>query len=230
MWIIIDKRIADASKKVLSSLGNLLELESSGIVYDAISGHPDIFSCQADDHLIMAPNTPESFVAQLEKSKIGFEFGTRPLGMKYPHTAHYNAVVTEQLLIHNLDITDPKLLDLCKSKQKIQVNQAYTRCNLMALDYKIFITSDKGIEKALVDLNFNVFYVEPDKIELSGFAHGFFGGCCGVLDKKILLNGSLHGIRNKDSLQLFAEQAGFSFVELNNGPLCDAGSIFFVAR
>jgi hypothetical protein len=230
MWIIIDRRIADASKKVLSSLGNLLELESTGIVYDAISGHPDIFSCQADNHLIMAPNTPESFVAQLEKSKIGFEFGTKPLGMKYPNTAHYNAVVTEQLLIHNLDITDPKLLENCKSKQKIHVNQAYTRCNLMALDNKNFITSDKGIEKALVELNLNVFYVDPDKIELQGFAHGFFGGCCGVLEKKIILNGSLNCIMNKDSLQFFAEQAGFTLVELNDGPLCDAGSIFFVVR
>ena len=45
--------------KSLSEFGPLIPVNSSGVVYDAISGHPDIFICDAGDKLIIAPNAPE---------------------------------------------------------------------------------------------------------------------------------------------------------------------------
>lgn len=56
MLIVIDKRIPEEAKKRLSGFGKIIEFETKGITYPAISGHPDIFMCQTTESLICAPN------------------------------------------------------------------------------------------------------------------------------------------------------------------------------
>jgi len=228
MWIIIDKKIPEEAKKKLSTFGHLLELESHNIVYNAISGHPDIFLCQTDHKLIVAHGAPSEFVNKLQDYKIEYHLGSSSPGNKYPETARYNAVVTENLLIHNLKITDTSILDHSENKTKIHCNQAYTRCNLIALNNNSFITSDKGIEKVLLKHHFNTLYIDPKGIILPGFPNGFFGGCCGVFEKKLFINGSLNFTQNKDTIIEYVTNSGFEIIELYEGPLYDGGSIFFV--
>jgi hypothetical protein len=43
------------------------------------------------------------------------------------------------------------LLKACEGLTPIHVNQGYTRCNLLALNENLFITSDKGICNSLLD-------------------------------------------------------------------------------
>ena len=73
MWIIVDKRIWDAAKLKLSQYGALIELDSHEIVYTTIRGHPDIFMCQVNDELILAPNAPKELINRFEKEKIKFK-------------------------------------------------------------------------------------------------------------------------------------------------------------
>lgn len=228
MWIIIDKRMSVPSKHKLLSFGNLIELESHNIVYEAISGHPDIFLCQSYNQLIIAPNTPQEFIDKVKYSKIDFTFGIIPLGMKYPETAGYNAVITDKLLIHNLKKTDPSILETCKNKIHINTNQAYTRCNLISLDENNFLTSDKGIERSLQENNLNVLYVDPSGIILQDFEYGFFGGCCGVHNKMLFINGSLKNYAAKDLIYGFINNLGVTIIELNDDPMHDVGGIFFL--
>jgi hypothetical protein len=228
MWIIIDQSIPQAAKESLSNFGKLLEFKSHNIVYGAICGHPDIFLCQADNQLIIAPNTPDEFVNKLNFSKIEYSIGSASLGTKYPETAIYNAVVTDDLLIHNLKTTDLSILEYCSNKIQIHCNQAYTRCNLMALDNSNFITSDKGIERVLKEYHLNVLFVDPEGIVLQGFKYGFFGGCCGILERKLFINGNLKFYSAKDKVAGFVKNIGFTVIELYDGPLQDAGGIFFV--
>jgi hypothetical protein len=228
MWIIVDKSIPKPAKEELSAFGSLLELESRNIVYDAISGHPDIFLFQTGNKLIIAPNTPEKFVKKLKDCPIDFSYGNLSLGMKYPDTAKYNAVVTDNFLIHNSKVTDPSVTKSCKERKYIHTNQAYTRCNLIALGENHFITSDKGIESTLSAYPANVLYVAPDGIELQGFSNGFFGGCCGVFDKKLFIIGSLKYFSAKDNVNGFVKNADHTIIELYDGPLVDGGGIFFL--
>jgi hypothetical protein len=228
MQIIIDKRIPDSAKAALSRYGRLIEFESDGVVYDAVSGHPDIFLCQSGDGLIIAPNSPDAFINVMNESKIGFTFGNHSLGAKYPRTGHYNAVVTDRCLIHNLKITDAAIPESNRNKIHIHTNQAYTRCNLIALNNNHFITSDKGIEKALKRNRLNVLYVEPKGIELKGFKNGFFGGCCGVHDNKLFIIGSLKHYASGDFVREFTNDRAYTIIELYDGPLVDGGGIFFV--
>jgi hypothetical protein len=228
MWIIIDKRIPNPAKEKLSTFGSLIEFASHNIVYESISGHPDIFLCQADKKLIIAPNAPDDLVNSLREQSIGFTFGNLSLGMKYPETARYNAVVTDKFLIHNHKITDLSIIGSAKNKKYIHTNQAYTRCNLIALGNNNYITSDKGIERSLSEQKVNILFVNTEGIELQGFANGFFGGCCGVYDDKLFICGSLDYISAKDSIEGFVKEAGLTITELYDGPLVDGGGIFFV--
>lgn len=228
MLIIADKRLPEPAKKVLSQSGKLIEMESSGIVYDAISGHPDIFFCQCETKLLAAPNTSQIIIDLLIENNINWFQGRKTLLGKYPGTAPYNAVVTANLLIHNLKFTDPEILKISENKEHIHVEQAYTRCNLISLNERGFITSDKGIESVLAHSGRNVFFVDPSEILLPGFKNGFFGGCCGIKGNQLFVTGSLNYINNGIKIREFAKNCDCSIVELYDGPLIDGGGIFFL--
>ena len=228
MLIIADKRIPEKAKVTLSKYGNLLLLKTDNIVYDTISGHPDIFFCQMDEKLIVASNLPESFKEKLNKHSLTFIEGGKPVGVDYPASAVYNAVVTKKYLIHNLKITDKAVLDASENLIKINVNQAYTRCNLLPLSDDKFITSDRGIEKSLRNEGLEVLYVLPKGIILPGFKHGFFGGVCGVYQNMIFIIGSLAKYPDGDKVKSFLTKMNYEIIELYDGHLFDGGSLIFV--
>ncbi|HNW70436.1 MAG TPA: hypothetical protein PKI01_08545 [Bacteroidales bacterium] len=228
MWIIIDKRLPAEAKQKLSGFGNLIEFESSGIAYDAISGHPDIFLCNTGSCLVAAPNTPQQYLDFFTKNNIKYKTGYENIGNKYPATSHYNAVVTEQYLIHNLKYTDKAILEACDCKIQLHTNQSYTRCNLISLGGNNFITSDKNIEKVLGKAALNVLFINPDEILLKGFPNGFFGGCCGTLQNKLIMAGSLKYYKPKDSIMEFIKTTNMELIELYEGKLFDAGGLFFI--
>lgn len=226
--IIIDKKIPEEAKIKLSGYGDLLELETIGITYDAISGHPDIFFSVLNNDLIVAPNLPQKFREALKKHGISYHLGEQTVGKKYPESSIYNIVSTSQFLIHNLKHTDLAVKDLAMGLDQIHVEQAYTRCNLIALKNERFITSDKGIEKALKKHSLEVFYANPDGIILPGFKNGFIGGCTGISGNQLFLIGSLHHYSLGDKLRKQINAWGYEVVELYNGPVFDGGSVLFL--
>jgi hypothetical protein len=74
----------------------------------------------------------------------------------------------------------------------------------------------------------NILYVAPAGIKLEGFPHGFFGGCCGVWEDKVFLNGSLLHYPEGEKVRQYLKDLGYGIVELSDGPLLDVGSILFV--
>lgn len=225
MWIIIDKKAPQEAKEVLQRTGLLIELETQGIVYEAISGHPDIFFFQYPAGLFMAPNTPEKYYKLLTNLQIPFTPGQKRLSIQYPDTASFNALYTSYGLLHNQFISDPAIQST--HKNLLHCKQAYTRCNAIEVGGTIF-TSDKGIEKALNQKNIPVFFVDPSAILLQGFQHGFFGGCCGIHQNKLFICGSLNHINQGSELKVILDSTGVDVIELYQGPLMDIGGIFFI--
>ncbi|HOY30637.1 MAG TPA: hypothetical protein PKW80_02045 [Bacteroidales bacterium] len=228
MWIIADKRLPSEAKHQLGLFGNLLEFESSGIVYEAISDHPDVFMCDTGAGLIVAPNMPSDYIDLFTMNNINYKTGNIPLGKRYPDTAMYNAVITGKYLIHNLKYTDKTILEECNNKIHLHTNQAYTRCNLMALNENDFITSDRDIEKILKAQELNVLYVDPDGILLPGFRNGFFGGCCGLYRGILCITGNIQHMAAGSSIQRFIENSSLESFPLCDGELFDGGGIFFI--
>ena len=97
----------------------------------------------------------------------------------------------------------------------VHVDQGYCRCNLLPLKDDCFITSDEGIYKvsrdsisetpsrrSISEIHLNV---SPQDILLEGFPHGFFGGCCGVWEDKVFINGSLEFLQEGEKVREFLE-------------------------
>lgn len=234
MCVIASATMPAEARENLSKLGSVIWLEPSDLAYPSISSHPDIFFfCHNERHcesVIYAPNIGKRITHAL--SQLDIKEGNASVGHKYPETCHYNAVGIGNTLIHNLLHTDSSILDLygkmwTKSVQ-LNVNQGYTRCNLLALNENNYITSDFGIKKVLEENGFNVFYVDPHQIALPGHDHGFFPGCCGLVDDYVVVCGSLKHLRECKELKKFIRRNGMRIIELYDGELIDVGSIFFV--
>ncbi|MFH0864754.1 MAG: hypothetical protein V1904_01065 [Bacteroidota bacterium] len=228
MLIVADKKIPDEAKNNLRKFGELVLLETKGITEESISGHPDIFICCANEKIIVAPNIPAEVKKILAKKNIPYIEGGKHVGIDYPEAAHYNAVVINKAIIHRIDITDKRILETCKNYKLIEVAQGFTRCSLLPVDSRHFITSDEGIHKTLIELGYTVLKVSVNGIILKGHPHGFFGGACGVTENKIFILGNLNHYRDKKKVDLFVGLMNFEIVELYDGPLFDGGGIFFL--
>ncbi|MGE5353068.1 MAG: DUF6873 family GME fold protein [Acidobacteriota bacterium] len=228
MQIIIDRKMPEKAKGSLKSFGNLIELETSGITYDAISGHPDIFFFKTSSRLIAAPNLPPEYLKILHEKGINYLLGSSPVGMKYPDSARYNAVSNGKYLIHRSDITDKEILAHSKEKEILNVSQGYCRCSLLPLESNSFVTSDEGICKSLKAKGLNVLLVSSADVLLPGFSRGFFGGTCGVWNGKVFIAGSLKYHKEETEIKAFLKSHGYGTVELYDGPLFDCGSILFL--
>lgn len=227
MLIIIDHRMPAPVMDNLRRLGEVVPFISSGSVYDAIEGHPDVFLCSMPHGLVVSPNAPEYVKERVKQHRIIMKTGVRDVGNEHPETVHYNAVATANFLIHNLNLTDKTILQSYNSENKIFVKQGYTRCNLIALDEEHFITSDKGIYSALAH-RVKILYVSPEGIKLKNFDHGFIGGTAGVLGNTVFFAGSLNYFPEGEKVREFIEARRLKVVDLYDGPLIDGGGIFFL--
>ncbi len=221
---IVDKKIPDDAKKCLRDFGDLIELETSGITYDAISGHPDIFFCPVPGGVVVAPGIPEQILDQLKSHGVNTIPGSERPGSAYPKSAIYNALVTDQYLIHNKTVTDPAIVEACRGLRAIHVKQAYTRCNLIAMN-ELFVTSDAGIHKQLVKEGLNVHLFDAETVKLKGFAHGFIGGACGTWKDRFFVCGNLNFLPEGEKLRALVATAGYKLTELYDGPMIDGGGI-----
>ena len=228
MLIIIDARIPNEAKETLAEIGTVFELSSKDIVYESIKGHPDIFLFQMTDLVIIAPNAPSDLKDILKKERIPFLVGKSKIAKAYPNTVFYNAVNTRDYIIHKKGFTDSCILHQNRKKPFIDVSQAYTRCNLLSLPDGSFITSDKGIESSLLKNNLEVHCFSPEGILLEAQKHGFIGGCMGIYKSTVYLLGHLGFYHDGERLDKLLQSKGLTIVELYNGPLFDAGSIFFL--
>lgn len=230
MLIIIDKKIPGEAKEKLSASGNILELETEGLVYPAISGHPDIFFCKTPQTLIVSPSLPDSYIQKIKEIKQEYVTGNHTSHIPHPASVHYNAAVNDHYLVHRLEFTDPVILQNCHTLKKIPVKQAYTRCNLLLLKNDHYITSDRGIHKNLQRSGLEGIFVSPEGILLPGFPNGFIGGVMGLLNDTIFVIGSLAHFSEGGAVRKFLEDHEYRIVELYQGPLVDGGGVFFLDK
>ncbi|MGA3015268.1 MAG: DUF6873 family GME fold protein [Bacteroidales bacterium] len=228
MLIIIDRKLPREAKERLLSTGTVLELETEGLVYPAVSGHPDIFLCQTPQTLVISPSLPLRYVQYLEEHHVTFISGNKKTGIKYPSSVHYNAAVSDHYFVHRLEYTDPVLLQQCHALKKVPVKQGYTRCNLFLLRNDHYLTSDQGIHTNLQRSGLSGIFVSPDGVLLPGFPNGFIGGAMGILNNTVYIAGNLSHFPKGETVKNFLVALGYEIIELYEGPLFDSGGILFI--
>lgn len=228
MLFIIDKNIPAPARDSLKNYGEVIEFSTQDLTYTEVSNHPDIFFCKLGDIIVYAPNTPLFFIEELSKRNVRLIRGESPVGLHYPESAIYNAVVTDRYFIHNYKISDAILTNTACDKELLNVKQGYTRCSLLPLRNDSFITSDIGICNKLLTERKEVLLVDPQSILLPGRNYGFFGGTSGVHQNKVFITGKLSYFPEGAEVQDYLQRADYEIIELYDGPLYDCGSILII--
>ena len=187
--------------------GHIIEtVKSSGITYEPVDSHPDIYMCSLGIDKPVFFGCPEK------------------IGSKYPENIRYNAACTGKYFIHNLKYTDPDLLKAAENTVKINVSQGYAKCSILIVDENSIITSDVGIYNSCYG-KLNVLLITTGHIKLKNFPYGFIGGTAGRIGNTIVFNGDLSQHPDFKRICSFISKRGLEIKYFKEYDLEDIGSI-----
>ena len=228
MICFVDYRTTENEINSLKKLNyDVIKIPKDNNLYEAINGHTDIQLNILNKHtLIVNKNINLSFKQLLETKNINFIESDNVLSSKYPSNISLNAYITDNYLVHNLKFTDKKILDYCKNKKNINVNQGYTKCSILPLREKAIITNDAGIYNTLKSEDFDILLLPFGDIELSGFNYGFIGGVGGMISNdSMAFFGSLDNYTFGNEVKNFLYKYDIKPIYLSNTKLIDRGSL-----
>lgn len=228
-YAVVDYRISEEESFNLKQLGcEILVCPPSKLLYEAICGHPDILLHIIDDENIMVHRDMDiEFINLLKKLGFHISFSENNLNSQYPYDVILNAVNLSYLFMHNINHTDPNLLKMIDNKKFINVKQGYTKCSTAIVSEKAIMTSDKNIAKTLFKENIDVLLLPPGDISLPGLNYGFIGGCCGLIDDKLLaFYGDLSYYAYGKEVFDFLKKHNIEPLFLRKEKLIDRGSLF----
>lgn len=231
MFCFIDYRSSIEEKSSLINLGyELILIPKSPFLYNAIDGHVDIqlnIINKKEKKIIINKDLPTDFKKLLVKNNINYIESSKTLSKTYPDNIFLNGLVLNKFFVHNLKHTDPIFLTELKNKQLINVKQGYTKCSVLPIRNDAVITSDIGIQKALINLNIDVLLLPPGDILLPGLDYGFIGGVGGMIsENSMAFFGDLSKYEFGNEVKHFLFKYDVEPIYLNKGKLIDRGSLF----
>lgn len=229
-YAFVDYRISKEEKYNLESLGcTVITCPPSPLLYEAISGHPDILvHLISNKKVIVHKDIDFNFIQLLENLNLEIHYSLDALKDTYPYDIILNAVNLKDYFIHNLKFTDKNLLNNLSKKKLINVNQGYTKCSTAIIKDNAIITSDTSIYQALKNEPIDVLLLPSGDIILPGLDYGFIGGTCGKVDDKIVFYGTLEKYKYGDLVLDFLKKHQMIPFYLSDTPLIDRGSILFL--
>ena len=228
MICFVDYRTTENEINSLKKLNyDVLKIPKDNNLYEAINGHTDIqLNILNKNTIIINKNINLSFKELLKTKNINFIESNSTLSSKYPSNISLNAYITDNYLVHNLKFTDKKILEYCKNKKTINVNQGYTKCSILPLREKVIITNDTGIYNTLKNENFDILLLPFGDIELAGFNYGFIGGVGGMISNdSMAFFGSLDNYTFGNEVKKFLYKYDIKPIYLSNTKLIDRGSL-----
>ena len=223
---IYDSRMPSDIIANLEKLGFILvptvDLE---VTKSALDTHPDIQVCKiSDKNVVVEPNLYNYYEKNLSKYGIIVKRGSTEVSKKYPYDSSYNAAVGNGKIICNFNYIDKVIKEDCGSLEAINVNQGYTKCNVLFTRSGV-ITSDMGIFKSVDDPKL---IISPGNIKLDGFSYGFIGGASGYYDGSVYFLGDISTHPDYENIKKFLEKEDTRIVSLSDGGLMDYGSLIFL--
>lgn len=228
MICFVDYRTTENEINSLKKLNyDVIKIPKDNNLYEAINGHTDIqLNILNKNTIIINKNINLSFKELLKTKNINFIESNSTLSSKYPSNISLNAYITDNYLVHNLKFTDKKILEYCKNKKTINVNQGYTKCSILPLREKVIITNDTGIYNTLKNEGFDILLLPFGDIELSGFNYGFIGGVGGMISNdSMAFFGSLDNYAFGNEVKKFLYKYDIKPIYLSNTKLIDRGSL-----
>ena len=164
-----------------------------------------------------------------EEKNINYLLSQNSLNDTYPKDIILNGFITDEYFIHNLNYTDPILLETQENKKLINVKQGYTKCSILPISDTAIITNDLGIYNSLDKNVFDILLVPPGDILLPSLNYGFIGGVGGMISKnKLALFGELNNYEYGNKIYKFLYKYDVEPIYLRKGKLIDRGSLLLI--
>lgn len=145
----------------------------------------------------------------------------------YPNDCILNFADIGDYIICNKSILSDDVVKYLPHKTIIDVKQGYSKCSVCIVKRNTIITDDISVYNAVSGYdNINSLLVQKGSVRIKKYDYGFIGGCCGLIDKDLLLfNGDLSTHTNFDKIEKFLYDNGVKYIDIKNKPLTDIGSI-----
>ncbi|WP_024614977.1 DUF6873 family GME fold protein [Clostridium sp. Ade.TY] len=233
MYSFVDYRITYEEFSNLVKEGiTPIKVPKSNLLYEAINGHVDIQLNILDRKsklIVVHKDMDSDFLNNLKNLSIDFILSEKSLDSKYPKDIILNALITDNFLMHNIKYTDNTILKNSINKITLNVSQGYTKCSVVNIYDKAFITSDKIIYNTLTNSGYDTLYVPPGDIVLEGLDYGFIGGTCGMIgNNKLAFFGNLNKYKYGKDIIEFLKKHNVIPIFLKDSKLIDRGSILSI--
>lgn len=145
----------------------------------------------------------------------------------YPNDCLLNFADIGDYIICNKSILTEEIAEILPNKPIIDVKQGYSKCSVCICGHNTIVTDDKSVYNAVLQYDsINSLLIEKGSIHINKYDYGFIGGCCGLVDKNLLLfNGDLSLHSDFDKIKNFLYDNGINYIDIKGKPLTDIGSI-----
>lgn len=191
-----------------------------------VSRHADILANYVGNNTFLADYHQKELIETIEQLG-GTVKIVNNIKSPYPNDCLLNFADIGDYIICNQSILTQEILEALPQKQIIDVKQGYSKCSVCVVKYNTIITDDISIYNAVSQYdNIKSLLLEKGSVHIEKYDYGFIGGCCGLINKDLLLfNGDLSTHTDFDKIKNFLYDNGVNYIDINGKPLTDIGSI-----
>ena len=217
----------DALKSVFDEVAiKVVNVTENPLLDTPISKHADILANYVGKSILLVDKNQVELCNLIEDYD-GKSVLIDKIQSPYPNDCLLNFADIGDYIICNKSILTEQIVKYLPKKEIIDVKQGYSKCSVCICNHNTVITDDISIYNALLQYdNINSLLVEKGSVRINEYNYGFIGGCCGLIDKNLLLfNGDLSTHTDFDKIQKFLYDNNVKYIDVKNKPLTDIGSI-----
>lgn len=139
-----------------------------------------------------------------------------------------NVCFLKNRVICNKDKTDRNISDFCAERdiEILHTKQSYSACSIAVVNENAVITADNSIYELCRVNKIDVLKIHEGYIRLDGYNYGFIGGCCGLIDKGLMVfSGDITRHPDYLNIKAFTDNYGVDIQSLGSNDLYDIGGI-----
>lgn len=227
--LLVGEKYVNILGKILEKQGiSVISIPKNPHIAPSLAFHADMSVCHLGGDLLVAAKCLYEDLKKRLPNTLRLKKAGQEQSPEYPNDIGMNACIVGENLIHNLNYTDPVIINEAKRLhiKALNVKQGYTKCSVCVLKSDRIITSDKGIHETVLNSGITSLLISSGHIRLDGYDTGFLGGACGKLsDKIIAFTGKLSAHPDEKRIFNFITEAGLEAIFLTDGEIFDIGSI-----
>ncbi len=217
----------DALKRVFEKFGiKVISVKENSFLDASVSKHADILVNHVGQSAFLVDKHQIEFCSFIDDNG-GKYILIDDIKSPYPNDCLLNFADIGDYIICNKAILTENIVESLPNKKIIDVKQGYSKCSVCICKHNTIITDDISIYNAVSQYDdIKSLLVEKGSVNILKYDYGFIGGCCGLVDKNILLfNGDLTTHSDFDKIINFLYDNGVKYIDIKGKPLTDIGSI-----